>query len=185
MELFHVGPGLAVFVVQGESVDFDEIEVVPFDTVAFAVDDLKVTVNVLLAIVKGDLDTLAIRQSTFPEYVFFPIVCADRRYVNLMNFDAGFIMQNKILFSCARKCRGGKKDRNHAKSECDFEFRKRFSHLFNCSFRVLISRESHSEKLTCTLSVVKPPSCTPRRAVRQKNVGKRFSYSLPSERGPG
>src|SRR5207247_9982386 len=165
MELFHVGPGLAVFVVQGEFVDFDEIEVVPFDTVAFAVDDLKVPVNVLLAIVKGDLDTLAIRQSTFPEYVFFPIVCADRRYVNLMNFDAGFIMHNKILFSCARKCRGGKKDRNDAKSECDFEFRKCFSHLLSCSFRVFMRRESHFQQLVSTLAVVKTPSSTPHRPV--------------------
>src|SRR5438105_2250545 len=143
-ELFHVSPGLAVFVVQGKFFDLDEIKIVPLDTVTLAVNDLQVPVNVLLAIVEGDLDALAIRQSTFSEHVFFPIVCADWRYVNFVNFDAGLIMQNKILFSRARECRSRKKDRDHAKGERDFESRKRFSHSFNCSFRILISRESYS-----------------------------------------
>src|SRR5690348_11718590 len=104
-ELFHVSPGLAVFVVQGKFFDFDEIKIVPFDTIAFAVDDLKIPVNVLLAIVEGDLDALAIRQSTFAEHVFFPLVRTDWRYVHFVNFDAGLIMQNKILFSRAREYR--------------------------------------------------------------------------------
>src|SRR2546423_820818 len=111
--LFHVSPGLAVFVVQGEFFDLDEIKIVPLDAVALAVDDLKIPVNVLLAIVEGDLDTLAIRQSTFSEYVFFPIVGADGRNVNLVNFDAGSIMQKKILLACARECDGANEDNNH------------------------------------------------------------------------
>ena len=122
---------------QGDFVDFDEIKIVPLDTVTLAVDDLQVPMNVLLAIVEGDLDALAIRQSTFAEYVFFPIVRADWLYVHFVNFDAGLIMQNKILLSRARERGSSKKDRDHAKRERNFEFRKRLFHLFNYSFRDL------------------------------------------------
>src|SRR5437764_2534017 len=97
----------------------DQVQVGPLNAVAFFVGDLEIPMDMLLAILESDLDTLAVGQGVFAENIFFPIVGAMGRDIERVNLNAGVVMQDEILLASASQRRGRDEQCDHAEREQD------------------------------------------------------------------
>src|SRR5437773_5821610 len=95
--LLHVGPRLAALVVNGDVGNLREIKFLPGDARAFTIDDFQIPHFVLIAIVEINLDAFTIRQSLTTKHVFFPIVGAVWRKIQLVDLSARVIPQGKTM----------------------------------------------------------------------------------------
>lgn len=105
--------------VQGNFGNLRQVKVVPLQAVTCFIGHLKIPMDVLFVIVKGDLDALAGGQRVLAKDVFFPIVGAVWRDVERMKLNVRIVVQDKVLLAGARERedRRRKKDRGHTKRD--------------------------------------------------------------------